>query len=72
MSEEKVKRNIRSKVVIHWNYDKTKWWYQFEDKDGIILCSSEYDTEKECRERIQRIRKVTKNRFMKIEVYSGE
>lgn len=72
MPEEKKKRNIRSKVVIHWNHNKTKWWYQFEDKDGIIFVSAEYDTEHECRQRIQRIRKICKNNFMKIEVYNGE
>lgn len=72
MAEEKPKRVIKSKVVIHWNHDKSKFWFQFEDAEGIIFVSGERDTEAQCRADIQRIKKIAKNRFMKIEVYNGE
>lgn len=73
LAEEKQKRApSRSKVVIHWNFNKTKWWYQIEDTEGIIIMSNEFDSEVQCRDRIKRIRKVTRNRFMKIEVYDGK
>jgi hypothetical protein len=65
-------RTIRSKVVIHWNHDKTKWWFQVEDAFGIIFCSSEYNSQDDVRAVIKRLKKVVSNRFMKIEVYSGE
>lgn len=69
---EKPKRNIRSKIVIHWNHDKSKWWFQLEDKEGIMLVSHEFDTEKECRERIARVKRLFKIRMLKVEIYDGQ
>lgn len=72
MSEEKKLRKINSKVVIKEIEDGLKL-IEFRDKEGLILSSDQlYVTEELARSDIQRIRKLFRNRMLKIEVLTSD
>lgn len=68
MSEEKKQRAPSSSYVKIISKTVGVYYYQVIDKTGIIIESDELKTEIECRKQIQRLRKVLKNRFMRIEI----
>ena len=66
--EPRERKPSRSKVVIYYHQAIDGCCFSIQDAEGTIITSSLYDNEDECRKDIQRVKKIFKNKFMKIEV----
>lgn len=60
MTEKKRTASFGIKITL---FAEDSYMYEVFDKEGVIVHSNVFSTEKECRNAITRLRKVCKNRY---------